>query len=174
MSSQECAPGSLNNYNFIELFKISDTSELCLNEARVVFKAEYSSSIFVFGGDRELEEASPFIFINNTNIIFQTLNKFGDLVRHIRFRFAHLPQGEHVLGYVSDKCAKTLEILELQDCSGTDLNGLRATFDNITELKFENSILFDLAISADTSNNLSKFFPILRILRLGKYVVYLK
>lgn len=162
---QDCSPGALKHLNFTELFTISDSPD-CLNEARSVFNLEYNSTIFVFGGDRVMEEATPFIFINDTNLIKRTLDKFGDLILGpITLRFAHLSYGREVVEHINDKCSKTLEKLEINDCFGTVLHGLKNTFGKVKELVFENSRFHDIELSPDANHKLNIIFPNVEILK---------
>lgn len=153
-SLQEFSPSALNKLKFVDLIRKSRFSDECLNESRKVFKTNYSSKEFhVTETGHEYDINDRVIF--NANVINDFLYAFGDLIEKLEIDFYEINEslGHQMVKIVDYKCSATVKSLELTNCTGNVLDGLKTNF---TEVKTFKVSFGSLAVDKDWKLS---FFP---------------
>lgn len=172
----------LHKLNLIELLmKTNSDPKLSLDDARELFKSNFSHFGFIFDGPltdddgyviKTLTNTSiPYYFIDHLSTIQSFLDNFGSVVQWIMidFRLMSPEEGRQIVDYVNDKCAQTLRFLYLRGCKGEVLDGISIAFENVEEVSFSSNSTHTLTLPSD--RKLNRIFPNIRSLFIEKTVV---
>lgn len=141
---QNCGEGALDHLRLDGLLAKSNKSELCLNEARKVFKTKYYETDFILTHRRwETYYLEDNVNRNTVFAIFMVmrriLNDFGDLIRKFEYNQSDMPisEAEEIIKYINDKSCLSLNKFMIRSISGSVLNNLKENAcKNVSELTF--------------------------------------
>lgn len=156
----------MQQLNLLDLLEKSQQNEVCLNEAREVFKANYSQSQFHTPPPFKVIYEKPWISNGGESLILvnfmamkEILNNFGDLIQNLTVNFKEFDtqsEGRVIVNYINDKNCGSFERLSLQNVKENVLNDLQEnTCKRITTLRFSTSDRFEFV----ESRKLNELFP---------------
>lgn len=152
----------------VDLLGLTKINEDCRQEARLVFKQNYSQKIFTLANREDENPINDFDNYTSIQIygvlIKEILNTFGDLITNVHVTDnAKEQQTREIIKFINEKFSKTLKYLEFDTYKV--FSELKNTFSNTEELLIGSSRMS--AVDVEKSKKMNEIFP-----NLTKFAVY--